>query len=226
MTIPSKQTMPSGCDERGLTLIELLIALAMIGVITAAVFASVRAMAGAWAVGQHRVGIQQHGRAAIEWMTRRLRIAGQGWDVAQGPIYTFAGRDRVRFLADFGTGLRQYEYAIDGGRLVERKYGTTGRIAGSLLAARPLTPIEEVGIITAAQLNFCYFDIFGALLNGPRIGDPQRPDYGACTGPGVAGTALGSIYRIQVRLTLESGRRGESPLTLVAQAMSRSVKAR
>jgi hypothetical protein len=109
---------------------------------------------------------------------------------------------------------------------VEREYGTTGRAVGSLLGTRPLTAVQEVGIITAARLNFCYFDIFGKLLNGPRIDDPQRPDYGTCTGAGVAGAALGWIYRIQVRLTLESGRPGEEPLTLATQAMSRSVKAR
>jgi prepilin-type N-terminal cleavage/methylation domain-containing protein len=213
-------------DERGLTLVELLIALVMIGVIMVAMFASVRAMAGAWAVGQHRVGIQQHGRTAIEWIVRRLRVAGQGWDVTQGPIYTFAGPARVRFLADLGAGLRQYEYAIYGGRLVEREHSTTGRTAGSLLSTRPLTAVEEVGIITVTWLNFCYFDIFGKLLNAPRIDDRQRPDYGACIGPDITGTALGSIYRVQVRLTLESGRPGEQPLTLVAQTMSRSVKAR
>jgi hypothetical protein len=172
-------------------------------------------MAGAWAVGQHRVGIQQHGRNAVEWMARRLRVAGQGWDVTVNPIYTVAEPARVRFRANLGPGLRQYEYAIEGGRLVEREFDATG--ATLLSPPRPLTVTEEVGIITVTNLNFCYFDIFETLLNGPQNAD------GTCDGT-VTGTALGSIFRVQTRLTLVSGRPGESPITLVTQAMSRTVE--
>ncbi len=202
-------------DERGLTLIELVVALALVAVIMAGMFTSVRAMAGMWAVGQHRIGIQQHGRTAVEWMARRLRVAGQGWNVTDGPIYVVAEPGRVRFRANLGVGLRQYEYAVSTWRLVEREYDSTGT---ALLSTRPLTVGEEVGIITVTNLNFCYFDIFETLLNGP-----QSSADGTCGGT-VAGTALGSIYRVQIRLTLVSGRVDEAPITLVTQAMSRSVE--
>jgi prepilin-type N-terminal cleavage/methylation domain-containing protein len=206
-------------DERGLTLVELMIALVMIAVIMVGMFASVRAMAGAWALGQHRVGVQQHGRNAVEWMARRLRVAGQGWDVTGGPIYTVAEPARVRFLLnprpELPQELRQWEYAIADARLVEREFPETG--GTTPLSTRPLTVTEEVGIITVTNLNFCYFDTFENLLNPPQAAD------GTCSGT-VTGTALGSIYRVQVRLTLVSGRPGESPITLVTQAMSRLVE--
>lgn len=214
MRTSPKRTTRRGRDERGLTLVELLVALVIVAVIVMGMFASVRAMTGAWAVGQHRVGVQQQGRSAIEWMARRLRVAGQGWDVTSGPIYMVAAPETVRFRANLGVGMRQYEYAISGGRLLEREY-TDG---GALLGTRFLTTAEEVGIITVTNLNFCYFDIFENLLNGPR--DPD----GRC-GVTVTGTALGSIYRVQIRLRLVSGRPGEPPLTLVTQVMSRVVEA-
>jgi type II secretory pathway pseudopilin PulG len=211
---PSTRTLTLLGGQTGLTLVELLIALVTIGVMLGAMFASVRGMAGTWAVGQHRVGVQQNGRNAIEWVTRRIRTAGVGWNVTNGPIYTAADAWRIRFWADLGEGLRQYEYLQDvsqvGSQLVEQVYDSNGR----LLFRRPLTAPEEVGIITVADLNFCYYDIFNNLLNPPpdRVTD-------SCT-RSVAD--LGSIYRVQMRLRIVSGRPGEDPITLYSQAFTRA----
>ncbi len=201
-------------DRAGLTLVELLIALVVLGVILGAMFAATKAMVHAWAVGQHRVGVQQNGRSAIEWVTRRIRMAGIGWDVAHGPIYTGAESDRIKFRARLGQELRQYEYERErvGRQLVERVYDAAGV---SVVSERRLTVAEEVGIITVADLNFCYYNIFNRLLNGP-----QGPE-GRCTGQ-VEGSELGSVYRVQMRLTLESGRPGEDPITLYSQAFVRA----
>ncbi len=190
---------------------ELLIALVVLGVILGGMFAATKAMVHAWAAGQHRVGVQQNGRNAIEWVTRRIRMAGVGWDVALGPVYTAAESQRIRFRANLGAGLQQYEYLRVGSQLVERVYDSTG---ASLRSARPLTTPEEVGVITVADLNFCYYDIFNELLNGP-----QDPASGRCSGQ-VA--YLGDVYRVQMRLTLVSGRPGEDPITLYSQAFVRA----
>jgi len=205
---PSARTLTLRGGQTGLTLVELLIALVTIGVMLGAMFASVRGMADTWAVGQHRVGVQQNGRNAIEWVTRRIRTAGVGWDVTGGPIYTAAEAGRIRFRADLGAGLQQYEYLRVGSQLVERVYDSTG---ASLDSERPLTAPEEVGIITVADLNFCYYDNFNTLLNSR--------DSEGCTGS-VAN--LGAIYRVQMRLRIVSGRPGEDPITLYSQAFSRA----
>jgi prepilin-type N-terminal cleavage/methylation domain-containing protein len=197
-------------NRAGLTLVELLVALVVLGVILGAMFAATKAMVHAWATGQHRVGVQQNGRNAIEWVTRRIRTAGVGWNVTNGSIYTAAEDGRIRFRADLGAGLRQYEYLRVDSQLVEQVYDSTGR---SLLSRRPLTAPEEVGIITVADLNFCYYDIFNTLLNGPRDSE------GRCT-RSVAD--LGSIYRVQMRLRIVSGRPGEDPITLYSQAFTRA----
>jgi type II secretory pathway pseudopilin PulG len=208
---PSTRTLRLLGGQTGLTLVELLIALATIGVMLGAMFASVRGMVGTWAVGQHRVGVQQNGRNAIEWVTRRIRTAGAGWDVTRGPIYTAAEAGRIKFRANLGAGLQQYEYLRIGSQLVEQVYDSTGV---SLLSGRPLTAPEEVGIITVADLNFCYYDIFNNLLN-----PPQDPVTGRCTG---SVADLGKIYRVQMRLRIVSGRPGEGEIVLESQAFTRA----
>ena len=197
--------------QGGLTLVELLIALATIGVMLGAMLASVRGMAGAWAVGQHRVGVQQHGRNAVEWVTRRIRAAGTGWDVTNGPVYTVAEAGRIRFRANLGEGMRQYEYLGFERRLLERVYDDRGTL---LLSERYLTASEEVGIIVVADLNFCYYDVFNRLLNGP-----QDPATGRCAG---SAADPGQIYRVQMRLRIISGRAGEGEIVLESQAFTRA----
>jgi len=208
---PSTRTLRLLGGQTGLTLVELLIALATIGVMLGAMFASVRGMVGTWAVGQHRAGVQQNGRNAIEWVTRRIRTAGAGWPTTNGPIYTAAEAGRIKFRANLGAGLQQYEYLRIGSQLVERIYDATG---ASLLSLRPLTVPEEVGIITVADLNFCYYDIFNNLLN-----PPQDPVTGRCTG---SVADLGKIYRVQMRLRIVSGRPGEGEIVLESQAFTRA----
>lgn len=199
----------------GLTLVELLVALVTIGVMLGAMFASVRGMVNTWAVGQHRVGIQQNGRNAIEWVTRRIRTAGVGWDVTNGPIYTAAEAGRIKFRANLGEGLRQYEYLRVGNQLFERVYDRDGSL---LVHERALTASEEVGIITVTDLNFCYYGIFNETEEDRLLNAPQDPATGKCSG---SVADLGSIYRVQMRLTIRSGRPGEGEIVLESQAFTR-----
>ncbi len=222
-TYTSRATFRMLSRQEGLTLIEVLVATVLIGMMLSTMFVSVRGVLHAWATGQHRLGIQQNGRNAIEWVTRRIRVAGQGWDVTEGPVYVAATCNAMRFRANLGDGLKQYEYTrmpasgctpdpSSGARLVERVYGHTG----NLESQRDLTVGEEVGIITISDLNFCYYDIFNELLN-----PPQDATTGRCTGS-VASAALGKIYRVQMRLAIASGRSGETRITLEAQAFNRA----
>lgn len=192
-------------DRSGLTLVELLIALAVLGVMLGAMFGATKAMVHAWATGQHRIGVQQNGRNAIEWVTRRIRAAGLGVDVQQQPIFTGAASDTIRFRANSST--TEYEYTTDHGRLLESVYDR-----GSLSSSRFLTVDEEVGVITVTDMNFCYYGWDNTLLN-----PPQDPVTGRCSGR----ADPTSVYRVQMRLTIVSGRPGEEPITLYSQAFVR-----
>ncbi|MER3459812.1 MAG: hypothetical protein C4303_00980 [candidate division GAL15 bacterium] len=207
-------------DQRGLTLVELLVALVMLGVIFAGMFASTSAMARSWAAGQHRVGVQQQGRASLDWMIRRIRLAGQGYDrqwLSCLPFYRVAEPTRFVFRADVAPGgvcgvFEELEYSLEGGRLVEKMAG-----AGGSTWTRPLTVTEEVGIITVTELNFCYYDVFDQLIDQTlRLVDDQE----TCSGS-VRLERLGDIFRVKVRVRVISGRAGEAPVVLTSQATRR-----
>ena len=209
-------------DRRGLTLVELLVALAMLAVIFGGMFASTSAMARSWATGQHRVGVQQTGRASLDWMIRRIRLAGQGYERSWAsclPFYRVAEAARFRFRADVAPGggacgpFEELEYAVSGGRLVETIYR-----AGGSSTSRALTVNEEVGIITVTDLNFCYYDIFDRLVPDQTLSVADGQE--TCSGR-VRGDRLQDIYRVKVRVRLVSGRQGEKPLVITSQAVRR-----
>lgn len=207
-------------DQRGLTLVELLVALAMLGVILGGMLTSTSAMARSWAAGQHRVGVQQTGRASLDWMIRRIRLAGQGYERTWAgclPFYRVAEPTRFRFLADVKPGdgvcgpMEALEYEVSEGRLVE-----------TLLPAREptrfLTVNEEVGIITVTDLNFCYYDIFDQLIPDQTLTTSGGQE--TCAGT-VQSARLGDIYRVKVRVRVVSGRPGELPFDIASQAVRR-----
>lgn len=208
--------------QGGLTLVELLVALVMLGIIFGGMFASTSAMARSWAVGQHRVGVQQTGRASLDWMIRRIRLAGQGYERTWAsclPFYRVAEPSRFAFRADVAPGdgvcgpLEELEYAVSGGRLVE-----TLRGAGGASATRALTVTEEVGIITVTELNFCYYDIFDQLIPDQTLSVVNGQE--TCSGS-VRSARLGDIYRVKVRVRVVSGRQGEIPFDIASQAVRR-----
>ena len=209
-------------DPRGLTLVELLVALVMLAVIFGGMFASTRAMAQSWALGQHRVGVQQMGRASLDWMVRRIRLAGQGYDrqwVSCLPFYRAAEPSRLVFRADVTPGdgvcgpLEELEYRVTGGRLVERV-----RTNSPEPASRDLTVNEEVGVITVTDLNFCYYDVFDQLIADQSVSVVNGQE--TCSGS-VRTDRLGDIYRVKIRVRVVSGRQGEAPFDVASQAVRR-----
>ena len=211
-------------NRRGLTLVELLVALAVLAVIFGGMFVSTSAMARSWATGQHRVGVQQMGRASLDWMIRRIRLAGQGYDRAWAsclPFYQEATGTSLRFLADVipngpnGGVCGPFEdisYRLSGGRLLETVRDGSGE------QDRALTVTEEVGIITVTELNFCYYDIFDQLVPDQTLSVADGQE--TCSGA-VRSDRRQDIYRVKVRVRLVSGRQGENPLTITSQAVRR-----
>jgi prepilin-type N-terminal cleavage/methylation domain-containing protein len=204
-------------DERGLTLVELLLAVVILAVALGALFTATSAMARTWAVGQHRVGVQQAGRASLDWMIRRIRLAGQGYERRWAdclPFYKEATPTKFAFLADVAPGgvcgpFERLEYTLDGNRLVERMTGSDGTVL------RALTPAEEVGEVTVTDLNFCYYDLDDQLVPNQSLAA------GAETCSGSVQTAkLADVFRVKVRVRVWSPRLGEE-LVVASQATRR-----
>jgi type II secretion system protein J len=67
--------LPRPADSRGLTLLEVLLAFAILAVIVVVLVASLRVGARAWEAGERRAAAQQEKRAVIELLTEALASA-------------------------------------------------------------------------------------------------------------------------------------------------------
>lgn len=158
-------------------------------------------------------------------MIRRIRLAGQGYERQWAsclPFYKEAGPDRFAFLADIAPGgivcdsgvsspFEHLEYVRENGRLMERMTGSNG------IVERALTPAEEVGTVTVAELNFCYYDNFDQLIPDQTLTGSQGQE--TCSG-NVRPDRRADIFRVKVRVRVWSPRL-EEELVVASQATRR-----
>ena len=89
-------------SERGLTLIEMLIALTVFSVVLAGALAFLRAQGRSFTLGSQRSAMLQNSRFAFDELEKDLRTAGAGtFDIQPGMIYT--GASVVAFNANYAT---------------------------------------------------------------------------------------------------------------------------
>jgi type II secretory pathway component PulJ len=70
--------LPCVAHALSVTLADLLVSTAVLGLTLSATLLTLEQGQQAWAVGTARVEAQQSGRAALAWLAAELRIAGQG----------------------------------------------------------------------------------------------------------------------------------------------------
>ena len=87
-------------NERGFTLIEILIALFLISVVTAAIYKTFRAQQKSYMIQEEVVEMQQNLRAGMEILTREIRMAG--YDPTESGNFGFlkAGPSSISFTID------------------------------------------------------------------------------------------------------------------------------
>jgi type II secretory pathway pseudopilin PulG len=109
-----------------MTLVELLVALLIMGIVTSAALALVRQQEMAFEAGTGRMDVLQNYRFAAELLERELRTAGSG--VVDGqPFLVYADGATLAFNADFATNDTANSFAV---------------------YRNPTAPIEEVGALT------------------------------------------------------------------------------
>lgn len=109
--------MGSRDKNKGFTLVELMISVAIASVVTGAIYMAYRSQQESF-VAQEQVGtIQQNLRAGMLVMTKETRMAGYNPDgVIPAPTITAAANDSITFQRDDGTGTGTndaYIYSLD-----------------------------------------------------------------------------------------------------------------
>jgi prepilin-type N-terminal cleavage/methylation domain-containing protein len=145
-------------DERGRTLLELLLALALFSVLVGGILVAWRQSQEAYFHGAEAAQVQQNARAALEQMIREIREA-------RGITTAEANRLAITSVLDEST--RTYE--LSGSASPSYRH--------SLLYTKPgppgpncTTPCPIADYLVAGGLQFAYRDAAGTLLAAPVTG--------------------------------------------------------
>jgi prepilin-type N-terminal cleavage/methylation domain-containing protein len=101
---------PTG-RERGMTLIEMLIAITVFGVVAAGALTFFSTQSRAFRRGNDRLDVVQNLRFAADLLEREMRTLGANVPVGQ-PFMVYAGNNAVAFHADYATNTANDPWAV------------------------------------------------------------------------------------------------------------------
>lgn len=152
-----------GRAESGVTLLELLIAMAILGVITLGILGLWRSTQEAYFQGSRAADIQQNVRVALEQMAREIRQAGldptgAAFAACTSPSYTTpcpveeATATTIRVKAD-GIGTATVDGAFTGGENIRYTYDATNQQIDRTLGDSTAQPLAD----NITSLAFTYW---------------------------------------------------------------------
>ena len=146
--------------EAGYTLVELLIVLALMGLISLAIAGGLRFGARTWEKTEQTVGASETARGGHAVLTSLLsRLYPRTPDAAQPQAAAFeGGADRMTFLADAAApfpaeGVARFTLAV------RRDRGTSSLLLTQESERGPSAKVEEVLFDNAARIVFSYAEV-------------------------------------------------------------------
>lgn len=181
-------------DPSGLTLVELVLALCLLGVVLIAATTALAGTFRAWRAAVRQAEEQQNARLALEWMVRRLRQVGPA-------ALTSGGAESVSFRADFG-GADRHRFCLDRKRWVVRHQSGEQVTSTGCGSGAPITTPGGETLPHVVSLEFTYFDGADNVLPVP-----------------LDASALALVRRVRIGLSTGMAGRYEasSPLSLSAE---------
>ncbi len=191
--------------ERGVTLVELMIALVIAAITMAGIYRVFISQTKTYAVQDQVVEVQQSVRSAMEIMLRDLRMAGFDDDNPNSPYtvptaITTVGSDTIQVNYEYyNRTLNQYErhqvtYAVNGSLQLTRTLNVTAAAAPSP------NPSTETLLDNVGALTFTY----GIDNNADKIMDDQNGDGVINAADYVAAGSVGSATVVAVRFNRRS----------------------
>ncbi len=98
-------------SERGLTLLELLLAILLFGIVMAGALSALRSQTRGLAVGTERLALLQNAQFAVSVLQRDLRTMGTGV-LKQQPFLVYAGPSAVAFNTNHTTNIQNDIFAV------------------------------------------------------------------------------------------------------------------
>ena len=219
-------------DEKGVTLIELLVALVIAAITLAGIYRVFVSQTKTYAIQDQVVEVQQSVRTAMDIISRDLRMTGFDDDNPTSPytiptaITTVADNSIALNYEYYNRTLNQYEshritYAVNASRQLTRTINVTA-------AVPPVpNPRTEVLLDNVNALNFAY----GIDANSDKIMDDRNGDGVITAADYVAAATVGTATIVAVRVTLTGGpspanqdvAKVVSPRTLVSAVTLRNI---
>jgi Tfp pilus assembly protein PilW len=209
MRAPGAPFMSPRGRERGYALYEVIIALALMGLVSLAVFAAFKAGDTAWTTSEQFVSEQQNARTMLNTISRAVRMVGYQYTGGNPPIID-GQSSSLAFYADMdGDGtIECYRYYLSGTTVYEAVVQGAS-CASSILTAQgtPLSASMEAQSLAVNNLTFTYYS--AADLGGASLSTPL---------------STGNAYlarRIDVSVTVRGVRSAGPPFTIDTQAVFR-----
>ena len=216
-----------GRSEAGFSLVEVLTATAISGVVMLALYLLYDVNQVTFVKGEQQADLQQNARIAVDRIVRELRLAGserQTPSVIPASCATaiqLAEATRINFIANINEDdpTERVEYTYDNASnppSINRAQWTSAAGPGCNWSAPSGAQSFAERVTT---LRFTYYD-----ANNTCLGGAAAPD---CPAPpaAVPGGSLGNIRRISVTITTQDAQTGSKaqPFTLRAEVRPRNL---
>lgn len=142
-------------DNRGITLLDLLVGLMLLAVGATGIFFGFKSALTGWTTGQQFVGEQHNARLTLDWLTRRLRMAGNEnpnlrFDVADASEIVFYGN------TDADVAIECYRVYLNATERVVYVNANEASCAGGV--GQPLSANVEAKGFAVTSFVLRYFD--------------------------------------------------------------------